>query len=160
MHRTSTAQAHRLSQHRSSSDYYQTRLQMRSIPATETTYVVVCRGPNCREQGGLGLRKRLLQLLGRDDASVRLLGYSCFGQCDHGPNVVIFPSNEWRGKLRLDDAAALVEYARGNGLAPGRLLEPTAEERAQHLANIGELVATVERDRAARSRARRWWWPF
>jgi len=160
MHRSSTAQAHRLSQHRSSSDYYQTRRQMRSIPATESTYVVVCRGPNCREQGGLGLRKRLRQLLGRNDVSVRLVGYSCFGQCDNGPNVVFFPSDEWRGKLRADDAAAVLEYARVGGSAPGRLLEPSADERAQHLANIGELVATVERDRAARSRARRWWWPF
>jgi hypothetical protein len=31
------------------------------------------------------------------------------------------------------------------------------DERRQHLANIAELVDTLERDR---SRRRRWWWPF
>ena len=53
-------------------------------------YVVVCRGPNCRARGALPLRKRLVELL-RHDADVRLLGYSCFGQCDDGPNVASTP---------------------------------------------------------------------
>ena len=131
---------------------------MRSLLANETSYVVVCRGPNCREHGGLGLRKRLAQLITRD-APVRLVGYSCFGQCDFGPNVVFFPSNEWRGGLTADDAQAVVEHASVGSAAPGWALQPSPEERAQHLANIAEVVATVERDRARRSRGR-WWWPF
>jgi hypothetical protein len=33
------------------------------------------------------------------------------------------------------------------------------DERRQHLANITDLVDTLERDQA-RGRGRRWWWPF
>ena len=140
-----------------SSDYYQTYAPMRSIPDEQTRYVVVCRGPNCRERGGLELRKRLVALV-RGRASPRLLGYACFGQCDHGPNVVFFPDDAWRGQLRAADAEALLE--RDVDSLPGQDLEPPEAERREHLANIAELVATVERDTARRQRARRWWWPF
>jgi (2Fe-2S) ferredoxin len=131
---------------------------MRSIHEPPNTYIVVCRGPNCRERGGLALRKRLVQLV-RGESQAQLLGYHCFGQCERGPNVVFYPSDEWRGDLSADDARALVDHACGARESPGKTLEPPADERALHLANVAELVATVERDKARRRRAR-WWWPF
>ncbi len=122
------------------------------------SYVVVCRGPNCRERGALPLRKRLAELL-RGDASTALLGYSCFGQCDYGPNVAFFPEAEWYGALTAADAAdQVLRHARENA-ALGHPLQLTAAERNEHLANILELVTTIERDRARR-RGRPWWWPF
>ncbi len=141
-----------------SSDYYQTDAPMRSIQGEQTRYVVICRGPNCRERGGRELRKRLISLV-RGRASPRLLGYACFGQCDYGPNVVFFPDDTWRGQLRAADAEALLEHA--PEALPGACLDPPAAERREHLANIAELVATVERDIARRAGGRRWWWwPF
>ncbi|MDQ6671346.1 MAG: (2Fe-2S) ferredoxin domain-containing protein [Chloroflexota bacterium] len=120
-------------------------------------YVVVCRGPNCRERGSLPLRKRLVELL-RGEPTVRLLGYACFGQCDFGPNVALYPEGAWYGGLRADGAAERVaRHALGIqplDATPLRLPEP---ERCQHLRNIAELVSLVERDSL---RARRWWWPF
>ncbi len=122
-------------------------------------YVVVCRGPNCRARGALPFRKRLYKLL-KTQPAVNLIGYSCFGQCDHGPNVAFFPEGVWYGHLsRPDDADRIAQHAT-TGLPlremPLRLPEV---ERAEHLRNIDELVRTLERDRA-RPRQRRWWWPF
>src|ERR1700694_3938358 len=70
-------------------------------------YVVVCRGPHAREHGSLPLRKRLAQLLGRAP-NARLIGYACFGQCDHGPNVAFYPEGEWYGGLNTPGSAERV----------------------------------------------------
>jgi len=127
--------------------------------AVATRYVVVCRGPNCRERGGLRLRKRLVQLF-KGETAAQLVGYACFGQCDFGPNVLFYPEAEFYGGLADDDAAQrILGHAVGaRPLASQRLSLPE-DERRLHLANIAELVDTLERDRA-RGRGRRWWWPF
>jgi (2Fe-2S) ferredoxin len=92
------------------------------------------------------------------DPTVHLLGYACFGQCDHGPNVAFYPEGTFFGSLdRLDDADRVVGHATGQQLMHDAPLELPAAERAEHLRNIAELVTTLERDRA---RPRRWWWPF
>ena len=133
---------------------------MRSIPDTQKRYVVVCRGPNCRERGGRELRKRLGELA-RGNAPTSVVGYSCFGQCDDGPNVVFYPEGEWRGALRASDAESIVAYARGDTrLVPGTALTPMSDDRRLHESNIAELVATLERDTARRRSRSRWWWPF
>ena len=73
--------------------------------------MVVCRGPHCRERGALPLRTRLVQLL-RQAPSARLVGYACFGQCELGPNVALYPEGVWYGGLNGDvDAERVVQHA-------------------------------------------------
>jgi (2Fe-2S) ferredoxin len=103
------------------------------------------------------LRTRLVRLL-KDEPDVQLIGYACFGQCDHGPNVAFYPPGEWYGGLSSPgDAQRVVQHALER--APlGTPLELPEQERSEHLRNIEELIRTRERDRA---RPRRWsWWPF
>ncbi len=123
------------------------------------TYVVVCRGPHCRERGSRPLRERLQALLrGRED--VRLVGYNCFGACEQGPNVVFFPEGEWFGALTEPSAAErVVRHATSGAPLDATHLELAEEERRGHLRNIAELIETLERDRVTRRR-RAWWWPF
>jgi (2Fe-2S) ferredoxin len=103
------------------------------------------------------LRRRLAKLL-KEDAEVCLLGYSCFGQCDDGPNVALYPPGEWYGGLSADeDAERVILQARGIERVLTHQLELPQDERELHLRNICELVKTHERDRA---RPRHWWWPF
>jgi (2Fe-2S) ferredoxin len=120
-------------------------------------YVVVCRGPNCRARGAMPLRKQLVKLLAHDP-DVQLVGYSCFGQCDYGPNVAFYPPGEWFGALsQPNDAERVVCHARGTHRLEQEPLRLPEAERAEHLRNIAELVRTLQRDRG---RPRRWWWPF
>ena len=124
-----------------------------------TTYVVVCRGPACRERGGLHLRKRLVNLM-KGETNACLLGYACFGQCDFGPNVAFFPEAVWCGGLSASDAERIHDYAVGIvACPPGEVLDLPVVERSQHVANVADLIATVERDTAKRNRGH-WWWPF
>jgi (2Fe-2S) ferredoxin len=120
-------------------------------------FVVVCRGPNCRERGGLALRKRLVELL-RHESSAQMVGYACFGQCDFGPNVAFFPEAAWYGGLSGPDAAErVVRHATTGATMDAAPLELPGPERDEHAKNIRELIGMLERDRA---RTRRWWWPF
>ena len=123
------------------------------------TYLVVCRGPHCRHLGSLPLRARIARLLrGRDD--VRLAGYACFGQCEDGPNALIFPEGVWYAGLdQPSDADRLVRRATGEQAMRSEPLQLPPAEREGHLANVAHLLQTLEADRARKAR-RRWWWPF
>ncbi len=123
----------------------------------EFVYVVVCRGPNCRARGAMPLRQRLAKLL-RGHPTVRLVGYSCFGQCDCGPNVAFFPPGEWYGGLSAADDAERVVRHSTDAAAMGQMpLELPPAEEAEHRRNVEALIRTLEADRGRR---RRWWWPF
>jgi (2Fe-2S) ferredoxin len=102
------------------------------------------------------LRKKLVKLL-KGDPNVQLIGYACFGQCDHGPNVAFFPAGEWYGGLSTPGAAESVVQHATDGTPLAMPLRLPAQERAQHVRNIEDLIRTLERDRA---RPRRWWWPL
>jgi (2Fe-2S) ferredoxin len=120
-------------------------------------YVVVCRGPHCRERGGLPLRKRLVELLRREPRT-RLVGYACFGQCDFGPNVAFYPEGTWYGGLSAAGAAeSVARHAAATQALEATPLSLPEAERVEHLKNIAELVNTLERDS---QHTRRWWWPF
>jgi (2Fe-2S) ferredoxin len=127
------------------------------VQAVPTSYIVVCRGPNCRERGGLGLRKRLVQLL-KGEPRARLVGYACFGQCDYGPNVAFYPEGAWYGHLiDAGDPERVVKHATcGQPIQAAPLALPELE-RTEHLKNIADLITTIERDQARRHP---WWWPF
>jgi (2Fe-2S) ferredoxin len=131
-----------------------------SMTQSEASYVVVCRGPSCREHGGLRLRSNLVRLL-RSEPRARLIGYACFGQCDDGPNVAFYPEGSWYGRLcEPDSAEQVVAHATGGEpLTAARLQLPEAERR-EHLRNITDLVTLYQRERAGRQRRRWWWWPF
>jgi (2Fe-2S) ferredoxin len=140
---------------------YVAPVESRRSPGTQSyassVYVVVCRGPNCRARGALHLRKRLVELV-RGEPRVHLLGYSCFGLCDYGPNVAFYPECAWYGGLCAPgDAERVIAHAMTGEPLNAAPIEPPAAEREEHLRNIGELIRTRERDRA---RPRRWWWPF
>src|SRR5438067_10000534 len=111
-------------------------------PTTATRYVVVCRGPHCRERGSLSLRKRLVEML-KGQQSARLIGYSCFGQCDFGPNVAFYPEGTWYAALKAEE---VVSHAVGGEALDTSPLQLPEAERAEHLRNIAELVDTLERD--------------
>jgi (2Fe-2S) ferredoxin len=121
-------------------------------------YVVVCRGPHCREHGSLTLRKGLARVMGKRE-DVRVLGYACFGQCERGPNVVFFPDGEWFGGLNgPNDAEMVAAHATNERPLTALPLSLPDEERQQHLKNIADLIETIERQPPRKRR--QWWWPF
>lgn len=121
-------------------------------------YLVICRGPHCRHRGAGTLRARLARVLrGRED--LRVAGYACFGLCEHGPNVLLYPEGVWFGGLaRPGDAERLVRRADG-GRAPELVQLPVfPAEREEHLVNAAEVIRNL--DPLTQPSRGRWRWPF
>ena len=103
------------------------------------------------------LRKRLVGLL-RGHPTVSLLGYNCFGQCDHGPNVLFMPDEEWYGGLKQADSAERVVAHATTGAPMDRApLRVPSGERQLHLRNVRELIEALTPPTAE---ARGPWWAF
>ncbi len=84
-------------------------------------YVLVCQNADCkaRQAGELleALDKRL-----KDSADITVKPYMCFGACQSGPNIVMYPQKVWYAKVSPDDVEDIAGYAEG-GPEVGRLTE-------------------------------------
>lgn len=39
--------------------------------------------------------------------------YLCFGGCEHGPNLVVYPQKTWYAGVKKEDAGEIVDYVQG-----------------------------------------------
>jgi (2Fe-2S) ferredoxin len=53
---------------------------------------------------------------------VRANQAGCLDQCEHGPNVVVYPDAVWYGNVQLEDVDEIVESHIIGGLPVARLL--------------------------------------
>jgi (2Fe-2S) ferredoxin len=77
----------------------------------------------CDPAGQAALQLRFKQELAarRLKGRVRANKAGCLDQCEHGPNVVIYPEGVWYGGVRLEDVAEIIESHIVNGLPVERL---------------------------------------
>jgi (2Fe-2S) ferredoxin len=54
-------------------------------------------------------------------ATVRANKAGCLDQCEHGPNVVVYPDEIWYGGVRLEDVTEIVESHIAGGVPVERL---------------------------------------
>ncbi len=66
--------------------------------------------PSCTADGQSGLHARLSQLTKEAGLSgrVRINKSGCLDQCEHGPNVVVYPDAVWYGGVKPEDAEEIV----------------------------------------------------
>jgi (2Fe-2S) ferredoxin len=67
-------------------------------------------------------RKGLRELFG-----TAVTGTTCFGLCETGPNVVVYPENVWYGGVQPEDARELIETHGVGGVPVERLRHPDVE---------------------------------
>lgn len=95
----------------------------------------------CCDPAGLGqlqleFKKKLAQSGLKDRVRANKAG--CLDQCEHGPNVVVYPEGIWYGNVTLEDVAEIVESHIINGvpvtrlqLKPECINTPTCEHRTK-----------------------------
>ena len=44
---------------------------------------------------------------------VEVKSYLCFGGCDHGPNIVIYPQKNWYAGVKLEDLPEILDSLAG-----------------------------------------------
>ena len=85
--------------------------------------VYVCEGGDCSEKGSIDLHGELKTMLAQQDPEGRnkLRRYPCFGGCEVGINVVVFPDRVFYSKVKKADLPEIVEHLCKDGAPVERL---------------------------------------
>ena len=76
------------------------------------TYVLVCQNADCKARGAVELLARLGERL-KGAEGVEVKPYMCFGACQAGPNIVVYPSKTWYCGVKQADVEAIASHAAG-----------------------------------------------
>ena len=91
-----------------------------------TKRVYVCLNEDCCKRGNRliydDLHRECVGLAG-----VEVCEYICFGNCENGANVVVYPDRVWFSGLRPENAAIVLGYLRTGMLPKGHAPEVDAE---------------------------------
>lgn len=92
--------------------------------ATYRAHVLVCMGSNCVIDNSQGIVQRFNAELERTGISgeVRIVETGCFGMCNYGPTVVIYPGGVFYCKVTPEDVPEIVSEHLINGRVVHRLL--------------------------------------
>jgi (2Fe-2S) ferredoxin len=94
----------------------------------------VCEGGDCTEKGSGDLHDKLKEMVAAFDPNeetIRVRRYPCFGGCEHGINVTLFPDRVFYSHVTEQDLPDIVAHIRDGGAPVERLtgsVRPDVEE--------------------------------
>ena len=75
---------------------------------------LVCQNIDCKSRGSEQLMTELQKRI--DDkglTDVEVKSYMCFGACQEGPNIVLYPEKNWYAKVNVEDLDEITEHLVG-----------------------------------------------
>jgi (2Fe-2S) ferredoxin len=75
---------------------------------------LVCQNIDCKSRGSDPLMAELqkrIEAKGLKDVEVK--PYMCFGACQEGPNIVVYPEKSWYAHVKPEDLDDIVEHLAG-----------------------------------------------
>src|SRR5215831_13038629 len=102
------------------------------------TYVLVCQNEDCKLRGSEELLNQLSDKL-KSSGDVEVKPYMCFGGCQAGPNIVLYPQKVWYNGVKRDDVNDIAAHAEG-GAPVERLthgIDPSLKELIYQLLDAG-----------------------
>ena len=94
----------------------------------------VCEGGDCTEKGSGDLFEKLRELVLRFDPEqqrIKIRRYPCFGACEQGINLTLYPDKIFYSKVTEQDLPAIAAHIEGKGPQVGRLcgkVQPDVEQ--------------------------------
>lgn len=87
--------------------------------------------PSCTASGSLAVLNRFQREIERRgiETEVQLTSSGCFGLCEEGPILVIYPEGVWYRRIRVEDVSEIVDSHLCGGRAVARLTWPDAAAR-------------------------------
>src|SRR5258706_14255207 len=93
-------------------------------------YVLVCQNEDCKQRGSGELLNQLTEKL-KSVGDVEVKPYMCFGGCQAGPNIVLYPQKVWYSGVQQGDVAEIASHAKGG--APVERLRHGVDESLKGL---------------------------
>lgn len=80
----------------------------------DVSHILICQNVDCRVRGSEQVMKDLsARLAEKGCTGVNVKPYMCFGACQAGPNVVIYPERSWYAGVKPEDVDAIVAHVLG-----------------------------------------------
>lgn len=101
---------------------------------SKTRLVYFCEGGDCSEKGSVELHNIMKERLEKSDPDKRnrLRKYPCFGGCEHGTNVVLFPDRIFYSKVTEADLDEIENHLLDKG-EPVKRLTGLVEEDVEQI---------------------------
>ncbi len=103
-----------------------------------SSYVLVCQNADCVSRGSVELLERLSQGL-KESGDIEVKPYMCFGGCQAGPNIVLYPQKVWYCGVKPLDVDDIAAHAKGGNVVE-RLthgIDPPLKELIYQLLDAG-----------------------
>jgi len=88
----------------------------------EINTCLVCTNIDCASRGSQAILDELRERLQSAGSGVNVKSYLCFGACQDGPNMVLYPEGTWYMGVKQDDVPDIVAHVLG-GEPVARLTE-------------------------------------
>ena len=103
-------------------------------------HVLVCGGTGCSSSGSAELIKRFKEQIAKNglDKEVKVVRTGCFGLCEAGPVVIVYPEGTFYSRIKVDDVDEIVSEHLLKGRIVQHLIykEKADEEQHSTLENI------------------------
>jgi (2Fe-2S) ferredoxin len=98
----------------------------------------VCQNVDCKSRGSEQLMNELDNKIAARSLEVEVKPYLCFGACEFGPNIVVYPEKNWYAGVKLEDLPEILDALAG-GSAVTRLdtIDPSLKEMIYALLDTG-----------------------
>jgi (2Fe-2S) ferredoxin len=73
----------------------------------------VCQNVDCKLRGAEQLMREITNQLAARSIDAEVKSYLCFGACDRGPNIVVYPQKCWYTRVQLTDVPEIVNSVAG-----------------------------------------------
>ena len=75
---------------------------------------LVCQNVDCKTRGSEQLMAELeKKVAAKGLTDVEVKPYMCFGACQEGPNIVLYPAKSWYAGVKTQDLDEIVEHLAG-----------------------------------------------
>ena len=98
-------------------------------------HVLVCGGTGCSSSGSAELIKRFEEQIAKNglDKEVKVVRTGCFGLCEAGPVVIVYPEGTFYSRIRPDDVDEIVSEHLLKGRIVQHLVYKEKADEEQHL---------------------------
>jgi (2Fe-2S) ferredoxin len=98
----------------------------------------VCQNVDCHSRGSEQLMNELASQVKARSLDVEVKSYMCFGACELGPNIVIYPQKNWYAGVQASDLPEILDSLAG-GPPVTRLdtIDPSLKEVTYALLDTG-----------------------
>jgi len=75
---------------------------------------LVCQNVDCKSRGSEEIMRELdSRVAAKNLSDVEVRPYMCFGACQEGPNIVLYPEKSWYAAVKKEDLNDIVDHLCG-----------------------------------------------